>query len=194
MDIQGSGSFLNASVQSLDPLSLQFVDPLNPILPSSSFAEPVGEATTLDIQGWNLDVDGDGTVGALSDGIMAVRYLFGAAFPGDALTDGAISPGATRSTTQIRTHLGDLVSLTPALSTITIATPDGDSIFTQGEAYTLTWTDNISENVKIDLYQGDSLVQTLFASTPSDGGEIWTVPSYLFTISSVRRGSSLSNW
>ena len=92
-----------------------------------------------------LDVDGNGEVGALSDGIMAVRFMFGAAFPGDALTAGAISPNATRNTSEIRTYLEELTDLTttPPAPTITIATPDEDSIFTQGEAYTLTWTDNI---------------------------------------------------
>ena len=146
-------------------------------------------------------MDGNGEVGALSDGIMAVRFMFGAAFPGDALTAGAISPNATRNTSEIRTYLEELTDLTTTPApTITIATPDGDSIFTQGEAYTLTWTDNISENVKIDLYQGDNFVQTLFANTPSDGSEIWTVPSslgvandYRITIASVNSSSISDN-
>ena len=56
---------------------------------------------------WTLDIDGDGSVGALSDGIMAVRYLFGAAFTGNALINGAISPGATRSLTEIQNYLQD---------------------------------------------------------------------------------------
>ena len=58
----------------------------------------------------------------------------------------------------------------------------------------------ISENVKIDLYQGDNFVQTLFANTPSDGSEIWTVPSslgvandYRITIASVNSSSISDN-
>ena len=50
---------------------------------------------------FNLDVDGDGKVTALGDGLMVIRKLFGAAFAGDALTNKAISPTATRSTSQI---------------------------------------------------------------------------------------------
>jgi len=52
-------------------------------------------------QYFNLDVDGDGKVTALGDGLMVIRKLFGAAFAGDALTYKAISPNATRTTAEI---------------------------------------------------------------------------------------------
>ena len=51
--------------------------------------------------GFNLDVDNDGAVTALGDGLMIIRKLFGPAFAGDRLTDKAISPNATRSTQEI---------------------------------------------------------------------------------------------
>lgn len=60
---------------------------------------------TANLQGWTLDVDGDGAATALSDGIIIVRYLFGSVFAGDALTAGAISPDATRTTDEIRAYL-----------------------------------------------------------------------------------------
>ena len=63
------------------------------------------DSTIVNPQDWNLDIDGDGSVRALSDGIMAVRYMFGAAFPGDALINGAIAPGATRDLAQIQDYL-----------------------------------------------------------------------------------------
>ena len=44
---------------------------------------------------FNLDVDGNGTSDALTDGILAVRYLFG--FQGQDLTQGALGEGATRT-------------------------------------------------------------------------------------------------
>ena len=43
-----------------------------------------------------LDVDGDGEVSALGDGLLILRYLFG--FTGDTLVKGAITIGAPRST------------------------------------------------------------------------------------------------
>ena len=52
-------------------------------------------------QTFNLDVDGDGSVTALGDGLMVIRKLFGAAFAGDVLTNKAISNTATRTTQEI---------------------------------------------------------------------------------------------
>jgi len=52
-------------------------------------------------QYFNLDVDGDGKITALGDGLIVIRKLFGAAFAGDALTYKAISPNATRTTAEI---------------------------------------------------------------------------------------------
>ncbi len=43
-----------------------------------------------------LDIDGNGTADALTDGLLIIRYLFGSS--GTALTSGAIGAGATRST------------------------------------------------------------------------------------------------
>ena len=65
----------------------------------------IGEATTLESQIFNLDVDGDGKVKALSDGIMIIRKLVGPAFEGDALTAKAISPDATRDTDEIHEYI-----------------------------------------------------------------------------------------
>ncbi|PNJ90693.1 hypothetical protein, partial [Cylindrospermopsis raciborskii] len=52
--------------------------------------------------------DGDGKVTPLSDGIMAVRYLFGGTFTGNALINGAISPNATRNLSQIESYLASI--------------------------------------------------------------------------------------
>jgi hypothetical protein len=58
-------------------------------------------STLFKAQQFNLDVDGDGKVTALGDGLMVIRKLFGSAFAGDALTNKAISPNATRTTAEI---------------------------------------------------------------------------------------------
>ena len=42
-----------------------------------------------------LDVDGNGNIDALTDGLLIMRYAFG--FRGDVLIDGAIGGGATRT-------------------------------------------------------------------------------------------------
>ena len=54
------------------------------------------------------DVDGDGKVTALGDGLMVIRKLFGAAFAGDALTDKAMSDDATRTVDEIHEYISEL--------------------------------------------------------------------------------------
>ena len=54
-----------------------------------------------------LDVDGNGQVSAITDGLLLVRYLFG--FRESALTIDATGTGATRSTSQIQTHVQSLM-------------------------------------------------------------------------------------
>ena len=57
------------------------------------------------------DIDGNGDVSALTDGLLALRYLFG--LTGDALISGVIASDATRTTSaEIEAHI---LSLTPAL-------------------------------------------------------------------------------
>jgi hypothetical protein len=43
-----------------------------------------------------LDVDGDGSIAALSDGLLILRFMFG--FGGATLVSGAVAPGCTRCT------------------------------------------------------------------------------------------------
>tara|TARA_B100001146_G_C16056628_1_gene380287 strand:- start:157 stop:660 length:504 start_codon:yes stop_codon:yes gene_type:complete len=45
-----------------------------------------------------LDIDGDGEAGALTDGLILIRYLFGVS--GDALISGAVSENAQRTTAE----------------------------------------------------------------------------------------------
>ena len=56
-----------------------------------------------------LDIDGNGSVDALTDGLVAMHYLFG--LRGDALITGVIASDVTRTTSaEIEVHIG---SLTP---------------------------------------------------------------------------------
>jgi hypothetical protein len=60
----------------------------------------------------DLDIDGNGFVTALSDGLIAQRYLFGATFSGNALIAGAIAPDATRDLAGIQSYMAGLTNLT----------------------------------------------------------------------------------
>jgi hypothetical protein len=48
-----------------------------------------------------------------------------------------------------------------------------------GGSYKLRWTDNFSDNVKIDLYEGTRFVRTIAASVPSNGSYDWQAPAEL---------------
>lgn len=50
---------------------------------------------SADVAVFSYDIDGDGKTEALTDALLIMRYLFG--FRGNTLTDGAVSPNATRS-------------------------------------------------------------------------------------------------
>jgi hypothetical protein len=54
-----------------------------------------------------LDVDGNHQAELVTDGLMLIRYLFG--LRGSSLTGGAIGMDATRSTSQIETHIQSLM-------------------------------------------------------------------------------------
>ena len=59
----------------------------------------------------DTDNDGNGDVSALTDGLLALRYLFG--LTGDALISGVIASDATGTTSaEIEAHIQ---SLTPAM-------------------------------------------------------------------------------
>ncbi|MGK7905396.1 MAG: hypothetical protein AB4352_29120 [Hormoscilla sp.] len=59
----------------------------------ASFQSSSVEIVPLEV---NLDIDGNGSTDALTDGLIALRYLFG--FTGNTLIDGVIGAGATRNT------------------------------------------------------------------------------------------------
>jgi YD repeat-containing protein len=73
--------------------------------PNATRSTPASVAAYIVAAGLLLDVDGNNQVDALTDGLIIIRYLFG--LRGNALIQGAIGPGATRSTaTQIENYLG----------------------------------------------------------------------------------------
>ena len=79
---------------------------------------------------------------------------------------------------------------------ITVKSPNGGDVINTGDTYNITWDDNISENVRIYLFQGNRYKQMISNSTPSDGSYSWTVPTsltagdnYEVAIQSVEKGS-----
>jgi len=58
---------------------------------------------------------------------------------------------------------------------ITVTLPNGGESWQTGTTQTITWTDNISENVKIQLFKSSTLYSTIRTSTASDGSFTWNI-------------------
>ncbi|MCH7770437.1 MAG: T9SS type A sorting domain-containing protein [Bacteroidetes bacterium] len=59
---------------------------------------------------------------------------------------------------------------------ITVTSPNGGENWLTGSIQTITWTDDIIGEVKIDLYKSDTLYSSISPSTPSDGSFVWNIP------------------
>ncbi len=58
---------------------------------------------------------------------------------------------------------------------INITRPLDTDNWTKGSTETITWTDNIDENVHIELYKGETLLEDIIASTESDEIHNWSI-------------------
>ncbi|MBL1175027.1 CARDB domain-containing protein [Pantanalinema sp. GBBB05] len=80
---------------------------------------------------------------------------------------------------------------------ITVTAPNGGNSLAPGSSYIISWNDNISENVRIDLYRGTTYVNTIATSVLSSGSYNWVVPAtgltfandYRIRISSVNNSN-----
>jgi hypothetical protein len=62
------------------------------------------------------------------------------------------------------------------LGNITVVSPNGSEIWQQGTQHPITWTDNICENVRIELWKNGVFNSVITAATPSNGLFNWTIP------------------
>ena len=62
---------------------------------------------------------------------------------------------------------------------INIDTPSDNYPLRTGSEFELTWSDNIKETVKIELYKDGAYHRTITGSTQSDGRYQWKIPTYL---------------
>jgi hypothetical protein len=63
---------------------------------------------------------------------------------------------------------------------IQVNSPNGGESYQRGEVISITWADDISENVKIELLQNDVYTTTIIDSTESDGVFSWSIPLTIF--------------
>jgi len=60
--------------------------------------------------------------------------------------------------------------------TISITSPNGGENWQPGSFHLITFIDNITGNIKIDLYKGGVFDSEINGSTPSDGSTNWNIP------------------
>jgi hypothetical protein len=63
---------------------------------------------------------------------------------------------------------------------ITVIAPNGNEVWYTGNTVTITWSsENLSDNISIELYDSGSLESIISASTANDGSYSWTIPEAL---------------
>ena len=74
----------------------------------------------------------------------------------------------------------------PSPDFITVSSPNGGETWEMGTSHNITWTDNISSNVKIELFKSGSYYKTITSSTSSDGSYSWSIPTNLVESSNYK--------
>ena len=59
---------------------------------------------------------------------------------------------------------------------VAVTSPNGGETWKSGETHNITWTDDLVETVKLELYKNGNLQSLISSSTPSDGIFIWNIP------------------
>jgi hypothetical protein len=96
--------------------------------------------------------------------------------------------------TAIKDNSNAFFSVSTGPPTITVLSPNGGETFELGESVPLSWVDNITSNVAINLLKGGTVLRNISPDTPSDGSFTWTVPSDLTPASDYKvRVTDLSN-
>jgi parallel beta-helix repeat protein len=73
----------------------------------------------------------------------------------------------------------DYFGIIPGKVMVTI--PNGSEKVLINSTYEIKWLDNLSENVKIELYKNNVLHSSISSSTLSDGSFLWSVPDSLYS-------------
>jgi hypothetical protein len=88
------------------------------------------------------------------------------------------------------------------LGALTVVSPNGGETWQIGSTHQILWTDNICENVRIELWKGSILNTVIAASVPSTGLFSWTIPGsntivpgtdYKIRIQSIGMNSGTTN-
>ena len=115
-----------------------------------------------------LDVDSDGGAGALTDGLLAIRYLFG--FRGEVLIDGAIGSGSRTDAGSVETHIAYYTN--PRSETLASTLAPGQSATTPSGLAELTNTGTGTVAVEVIEGSDDAGNPVIEVRTNGDGLEL----------------------
>ena len=73
-------------------------------------------------------------------------------------------------------NTSERIHFTPPSGVITVVSPNGSESWLAGSSQIISWTDDIAENVMIELYKGGSFQSFISTGTSSDGSSTWDIP------------------
>ena len=82
------------------------------------------------------------------------------------------------ATNSVGTNYGNQVQFTTTSFSIVVTAPINTTNWVEGTAQLITWNDNISDNVKIELFKGAALIETI--SSSASGNSISWTPSMTY--------------
>ncbi len=127
--------------------------------------------TVSDDADWLPTMPSSGTVTAESDKVYAY-------FDASALSSGTYNATITVAAPEANNSPETIgVTFTVDGANMLVTSPSGGENLTSGTTQNITWSSSLGGNVKIELYNDDSLDHVLIDSTPNDGSYAWTVPS-----------------
>jgi hypothetical protein len=139
--------------------------------------------TSQDIT-WTTDISGNVKIDLYKGGVFDSQIiasipesnnLYSWAIPGSTATGSDYKIRITSIDNPVLFDESD-ASFTIFTGGITVNSPNGGESWQAGETHPITWTDNITENVKIDLYKGGVFHTEINPSTTSDGISNWDIP------------------
>jgi len=66
-------------------------------------------------------------------------------------------------------------------ATLTVTSPNGGESLVAGAATQVTWTSDVTGNVRITLLKSDLQIMVIAAGTPNDGTQTWNIPATIFS-------------
>ncbi|MEJ2195947.1 MAG: Ser-Thr-rich GPI-anchored membrane family protein, partial [Ignavibacteriaceae bacterium] len=131
---------------------------------------------------WTDDISGDVNIDLYKDGVFNSPIASSVASTGTYSWEiTGVTPGfdyRIKITSVDQPALFDMSNndFTLFTGSITITSPNGIESWLAGSSQTIFWTDNLSGDVKIDLYKADTLYSIISGPTPSDGSKDWQLP------------------